>query len=137
MDYNTKISEIEGKIHSITDLDTTAALTAVKNKIPLVSSLVKKKDHDTKLSDIERRYFTTSEYKKFTHDMRDEKIKENRLVNETAIAGFLNSVDLNRKVGTLATKAESKLEEDKIVKHLIQVIFAAKVILKMMTHKII
>ena len=69
--------------------------------------------------------------------MRDEKIKENRLVNETAIAGFLNSVDLNRKVGTLATKAESKLEEDKIVKHLIQVIFAAKVILKMMTHKII
>ena len=43
MDYNTKISEIEGKIHSITDLDTTAALTAVKNKIPLVSSLVKKK----------------------------------------------------------------------------------------------
>ena len=137
MDYNTKISEIEGKIHSITDLDTTAALTAVKNKIPLVSSLVKKKDYDTKLSDIERRYFTTSEYKKFTHDMRDEKIKENRLVNETAIAGFLNSVDLNRKVGTLATKAESKLEEDKIVKHLIQVIFAAKVILKMMTHKII
>ena len=43
MDYNTKISEIEGKIHSITDLDTTAALTAVENKIPLVSSLVKKR----------------------------------------------------------------------------------------------
>ena len=30
-------------MHSITDLATTAALTAVENKIPDVSSLVKKK----------------------------------------------------------------------------------------------
>ena len=32
-DYNTKISEIEGKIPSISGLATTAALTAVENKI--------------------------------------------------------------------------------------------------------
>ena len=39
---NAKITEIEGKIPSITGLATNSALTAVENKIPDVSSLVKK-----------------------------------------------------------------------------------------------
>ena len=39
--YNSKISEIENKIPSITGLATTSfALTAVENKIPNVISLV-------------------------------------------------------------------------------------------------
>ena len=41
-DYNTKITEIEGKILNISSLATNAALTAVENKIPNISSLVKK-----------------------------------------------------------------------------------------------
>ena len=41
-DYNTKIKDTEGKIPSITNLATTAALTAVEYKIPNVSNLVKK-----------------------------------------------------------------------------------------------
>ena len=41
-DLNTKITEIENKIPSITGLATNSALTAVENKIPDVSSLVKK-----------------------------------------------------------------------------------------------
>ena len=41
-DYNAKISEIEGKIPSISDLATNAALTVVENKTPEVSNLVKK-----------------------------------------------------------------------------------------------
>ena len=40
-DYNAKITEIEGKIPSISGLATNAALTAAENKIPDVSSLVK------------------------------------------------------------------------------------------------
>ena len=40
-DYNAKITEIEGKIHSISGLATNAALTAVETKIP-VNNLVKK-----------------------------------------------------------------------------------------------
>ena len=40
---NAKISETEGKIPSITGLATTTALTAVENKIPNASNLVKKK----------------------------------------------------------------------------------------------
>ena len=41
-DYNSKIKDTEGKIPSITNLATTAALTAVEYKIPNVSNLVKK-----------------------------------------------------------------------------------------------
>ena len=41
-DYNAKITEIEGKILSISGLATNAALTAVENKITGISRLVKK-----------------------------------------------------------------------------------------------
>ena len=40
-DFNTKVTETEGKIPSITGLTTNSALTAVENKTPDVSSLVK------------------------------------------------------------------------------------------------
>ena len=43
-DYNAKITEIQGKIPSISGLYTNAALTAVEDKIPNISSLVKKTD---------------------------------------------------------------------------------------------
>ena len=39
-DYNTKITEIKGKIPSISGLATNAALTAVENKIPNINNLV-------------------------------------------------------------------------------------------------
>ena len=38
-DFNAKVTEIEGKIPSISGLATNTALTAVENKIPDVSSL--------------------------------------------------------------------------------------------------
>ena len=65
-DYNPKISEIEGKIPSISGLATNYALTAVENKIPNISSLVKKQT----ISEIEKKvsdhnydkYISTPEY---------------------------------------------------------------------------
>ena len=39
---NTKINEVKTEIPSISGLATTSALTAVENKIPSVSNLVKK-----------------------------------------------------------------------------------------------
>ena len=39
---NAKINEVKGEIPNITNLATTSALTAVENKIPSVSNLVKK-----------------------------------------------------------------------------------------------
>ena len=52
--YNAKIKNIEDNIPSITNLATADALTAVENKIPNVSTFVKKKkkDYDAKVSEI-------------------------------------------------------------------------------------
>ena len=43
-DFNTKVTEIEGKIPDVSSLVTKSVLTVVENKIPDVSSLVKKTD---------------------------------------------------------------------------------------------
>ena len=51
-DLNANITEKEGKIRSITGLATNSALTAVENKIPNVSSLLKNKDLETDLKKI-------------------------------------------------------------------------------------
>ena len=68
-DFNFKIIEVQDKIPNITGLATNSALTAVENKIPDVSSLVKKTDYNTKISDIGKKitdhhhdkYITTPE----------------------------------------------------------------------------
>ena len=54
-DCNTKITEIEVKIPSISSLATYAALTTVENKILNISSLVKKTDYNTKITEIEKK----------------------------------------------------------------------------------
>ena len=45
------------------------------NKIPNVIDLVKKTNLDEKLSDIETKYFTTSDYNKFEGEIFNAKIK--------------------------------------------------------------
>ena len=69
-DYNTKTTELEDKIPSISGLATNAALTTAENKIPNISSLVKKTDYDTNIIEIEKKltdhnhdkYITTLEF---------------------------------------------------------------------------
>ena len=64
------MTETKGNIPSITGLATNSALTEVENKIPDASSLVKKNDYDTKISEIENKvsdhnhdkYITTPEF---------------------------------------------------------------------------
>ena len=41
MDYNTKITEIEGKIPSVTSLAPSAALNPVKNKIHNIKNILR------------------------------------------------------------------------------------------------
>ena len=52
-DFNTKVTEIEGKIPSMTGLVTNSELTIVENEIPDVSNLVKKTDFNTKVTEME------------------------------------------------------------------------------------
>ena len=76
-DSNSKINEVESKILSITGLTTNSALTAVENKIPDVSGLVKKIDYNTKISEIENKvndhnhdkYITTPEFNTLAADV--------------------------------------------------------------------
>ena len=44
------------------------------------------------------------------------KIKQKGLVDKSAVAGFINNTDLNKKVVALAKKPELKAVNDKIVK---------------------
>ena len=50
-DCNAKITQIEGKIQSISGLTTNAVLTTVENKIPNINSLVNKTDYNTKIAE--------------------------------------------------------------------------------------
>ena len=63
--------------------------------MPDVSILLKKTDYDGKILDIEAKYFTTADYNKFTSPTLDAKIKRERLVDKSAIAGFINNADLD------------------------------------------
>ena len=51
--------------------------------------LVKKADFAEKIAEIEKKYFTTSDYTKFTNNVLDARITEKILVNESDIANFL------------------------------------------------
>ena len=82
---NTKISKVKGEIRSITNLTTTATLTAVENKVPNVSDLVEKADIDAEIKDIKDKYLTKSDYNQFTGNTLDEKITANMLVNESGL----------------------------------------------------
>ena len=56
------------------------------------------------------------DYNKFTSDIIDAKIKQKELVDKPHISNLAKNSDLNTKLATLATKAELKEEQNKIVK---------------------
>ena len=72
-------------------------------KVLALSDIIKKTDHDTKLLDIERKYFTSSEYNKFTKDILIAKTKEKGVVDKSDISNLVKNSDLNTKLVTLAT----------------------------------
>ena len=74
-----------------------------------------KNDYDTKTSDIESKYIIIDDYNKITKNIADNSIKSRNLVN-SAIAGFINNSDLDKKKTTLVTKVRLKAEQDKIIK---------------------
>ena len=101
-DCNTKISEIEGKIPSISNLATTSALTAVENKIPSISNLVKKTDFNAKITETEKKltdhkhnkYIITAEFNKLTAENFSARLLQASLI--TDFDAKLSS--LNRKI---------------------------------------
>ena len=90
-DYDDKTTDIEGKTLTTTGLATTATFNAVKNEITNVSDIVKKTDYDAEIPAIDVKYFTMSDYNKFTNDILDAKIKQN-------ISKFIKNIGLDEKI---------------------------------------
>ena len=75
---------------SITALATNSALTAVENKIPDVSSLVKKTDYNIKISEIEKKitdhkhdkYITTPEFNNLAAGVFNARLARANLVTK-------------------------------------------------------
>ena len=103
--FNTEVTEIEGKITSISGLATKTELTAVENKVPIVSNLVKK----SKITEIEKKinehkygqYIATSGFNKLSAENFVARIKQANLVDKTDFDTKLTS--LNRKINSNKT----------------------------------
>ena len=109
-DYNAKITEINGKIQSISGLATTSALIAVENKIPNIISLGKKNRLWQKITEIEKKltyhdhdkYGTTPEFNNLAAEVFDARLKQADLVTWTNFDTKLKS--LNQKINSNKTK---------------------------------
>ena len=85
IDYNTKITEIEGKIPDVSGLATKTALTTVENKIPSVSSLVKEQTND--------KYIDTPEFNKLAVDVFNARLAQANLITKTELSGKLSGLN--------------------------------------------
>ena len=103
-DFNAKITEIEGKMPSISGLAINVALNAVENKIPNIKSLVKKTDYDIKITEIEKKltdhnhdeYTTTPEFNTLAADVFNARLAQANSITKTDFNAKLLS--LNRKI---------------------------------------
>ena len=100
-DYNTKISETEGKIPDLSSLATKTALTTVENKMSIVSSLIKNTDYNTKTAEIENqlndhnhdKYITTPEFHTLAADVFNARLAKANLVAKTNFDNTVSSLD--------------------------------------------
>ena len=119
-DFNAKITEVESKISSITGLATNSALTAVENKIPGVSSLVKKADNDTKISKTENKvndhnydkYVTTPEFNTMAGSVFSARLVRENLITKTDFDAELKKIiDRVTSIKTKHLLFETKLKK--------------------------
>ena len=73
-------------------LTTTTALSAVKNKIPNVSNLVKKMDYNTKINK-----YTTQEFNKLTSKHFTARLKQANLGNKNDTFNFVKNTNFDEK----------------------------------------
>ena len=90
---NTSINEVNGKIPSITNLGAITALTAVQNKVPNVSNLVKKTDCN--------KYITTQKFNKLTLQNFAARLAQANSANNSDIANFVKKTNFDDKLKNL------------------------------------
>ena len=81
-------------------------------------------DYDAKILDIELKYFTTSNYNKFTNEIIGNKVKEITLLNKSDVSGFIDNSNVNKNITTLNNKSriKSRAKKSPSFKRLIQII---------------
>ena len=97
-DYNTKITEIEGKILHVSSLAAKIALTTVENKIPNVNSIAERADYNTKITEFEKKltdynhdkYITTPNFNTLAVDVFNERLAQADLVTKTDFDAIQN-----------------------------------------------
>ena len=113
------------KIPSITNLATTTALTAIENKIPNVSNLVKKTDYNTKVSEVDNKVntdhdhdkcITSQKFNKITSEKFTARLKQANLASKNYIANFVKKTDFDDKLKTLTSNKNESNELSKKVK---------------------
>ena len=67
----------------------------VENKNPNVIDLARKTYYGAKISEIKRKYLTTSDYNKITSNIPDGKIKQKELVSKSDTSNLVKDSDLN------------------------------------------
>ena len=109
---HAKINEIKGEIPNITNLATTTAPTAVENKLPSISNLVKKTDYNTRIIEIGNkitadldhdRYITTQEFNRLTLENFTTRLKQENLANKNNIANFVKRINFDEKLKTVTS----------------------------------
>ena len=111
---------MQDKIPSIGGLATNTALITVENKIPNISSLVKKTDYNTKITEIEKKltdhnhdkYITTPDFSTLAASVFNARLAQANLIAKTDFDAKLSS--LNRKV--TANKTKHLLVENELKK---------------------
>ena len=118
-DYDIKLTELENKIPDVSNLATKTALTAGENKIPSISSLVKKKtDYDSNICELEEKlidhdhdkYITTPEFNNLAANAFNTRLVQANLITKTDFDAKLSS--LNRKI--TANKSKNLLVENEL-----------------------
>ena len=74
-----------------------------ENEIPNVTDLVNKSNYITKISHIEKKYFTTADYNKFSSDILGNEIKQKK-VNMSNISNLINNSDVNTQLKNISNK---------------------------------
>ena len=98
--YNTKITEIDGKIPDISNLATKTALTVIENKIPSVSNLVKKADYNTKVTEIENKlndhnhdkFITTPDFNTLAANVFNVRLAQANLITKSDFDPKLSNI---------------------------------------------
>ena len=98
---NAKVNEAKVKIPNITNVaTTTAALTAVENKIPNVSTVVKKNDSYTKISETEKK-ITDHDHDKYIITPEFNKLRAENFAARLAQANLGSKHDITTLVKTI------------------------------------